>query len=154
MKIYINNLNLNILKDIQELLAKQFISSENYIQLYTNEDIYYIEKNKIYRLEPVDKDIKIYEKYFNNFTLIVDLSYFKQHDTLSIYGNNHLAINIKKEFYKLNKNSKIELIIENCYNLSNGEYNPTDIYFQLNQDTDINELFIKQDIIEFLSLLN
>ena len=29
-----------------------------------------------------------------------------------------------------------------------------DIYFELNKEIDINEIFIKKEIIEFLSLLN
>ena len=34
MKIYINNLNLNIIKDIQQVLSEQLVNSEYYIQLF------------------------------------------------------------------------------------------------------------------------
>lgn len=154
MKIYINNLNLNILKDIQEALVKELINSEYYIQLYTNEGIFNIEKNNVYYLEPFDNDIKIYEKYFKDFTIIVDSSYFKKTITSSINGNKHLSINIKKDYYKLNKGSKVQLVIENQQDISSGHYTPSDIYFEFHENIDINEIFIKQDIIEFLSLLN
>jgi hypothetical protein len=154
MKIYINNLNLNILKDIEDILSNQYVISDNYIQLYTNEGIYSIEKDNIYALEPIDKDIKIYEKYFNNFTIIVDSSYFKKTLTSCINGNRHLSVNVKKDFYRFHKNSKMQLIIENHKNMLSGDYIPSDIYFEFDQNIDINELFIKQDITEFLSLLN
>jgi len=154
MKIYINNLNLNVLKDIQEILENQLVNSENYIQLYTNEGIFRIEQNNIYSLEPIDTDVKIYEKYFNDFTLIVDLSYFKKTSTTSIYGNKHLYTSIKRDFYKLNKQSKLQLVIENHENIIPGDYIPSDIYFEFDGTNDINELFIKHDIIEFLSPLN
>ena len=154
MKIYINNLNLNILKDIQEALVKEVVNSEYYIQLYTNEGIFNIEKNYVYYLEPFDNDVKIYEKYFKDFTIIVDSSYFKKTITSSINGNKHLSINIKKDYYKLNKGSKIQLVIENHEDISSGHYIPSDIYFEFHENIDINEIFIKQDIIEFLSLLN
>ena len=154
MKIYINNYNLNILKDIQDTLQKEFINSENYIQLYTNEGIFRIEKNIIYSLDPVDIDIKIYERYFHDFTLIVDLSYFKKNTTKTINGNIHLSTSIKKDFYKINKQSKLQLVIENIEQINSGHYIPSDIYFELDVLTDINELFIKQEIIEFLSMLN
>ena len=154
MKIYINNLNLNFLKDIQGILEKHYINCENYIQLYTNEGFFRIEKNNIYSLEPVDIDVKIYEKYFNDFTLIVDLSYFKKTSITCIYGNNHLSTSIKRDIYKINKQSKLQLVIENHESDLSGHYNPSDIYFELDGNNNINELFIKQDIIEFLSLLN
>lgn len=154
MKIYINNLNLNILKDIQEILEKQLVNSDNYIQLYTNEGIFTIEKDNIYSLEPIDIDVKIYENYFNNFTLILDKSYFKKTSTVCIYGNKHLSTNIKRDIYKLNKQSKLQLIIENHERDIFGHYIPSDIYFEFDVDNDINEIFIKHDIIEFLSLLN
>ena len=154
MKIYINNFNLNILKDIQDTLQKEFINSENYIQLYTNEGIFRIEKNIIYSLDPVDIDIKIYERYFHDFTLIVDLSYFKKNTITTINGNIHLSTSIKKNFYKINKQSKLQLVIENIEQINSGHYIPSDIYFELDFLTDINELFIKQEIIEFLSMLN
>ena len=154
MKIYINNLNLNILKNIQDSLQKEFISCENYIQLYTNEGIFRIEKNIIYSLDPIDIDVKIYEKYFHDFTLIVDTSYFKKTTTTTIDGNKHLSTSIKKDYYKINNQTKLQLIIESIEQINSGHYILSDMYFELDGSNDINELFIKQDIIEFLSVLN
>jgi hypothetical protein len=70
-----------------------------------------------------------------------------------VYGNEHLHKKIKKNIYKLNPKSKIYFIIESSSN-SDNKFVSTDVYFECNELVDINELFIKQEIIEFLSLLN
>ena len=153
MKIYINNFNLYALKDVQELLKELLINSVYYIQLYTNEGIYHIEKKNIYNLEIIDKDVKIYEKYSGDFTIIVDSSYFNRVKTSSINGIDHLNMHIRKDNYKLNKNSQLTLVIENQSQID--QYTPIDIYFELNDNNiNVNELFFKKEIIEFLSLLN
>ena len=40
------------------------------------------------------------------------------------------------------------------YNLTNEKQSPDDIYFEIDKNVDINEPFIKKEIIEFLSVLN
>jgi hypothetical protein len=152
MKVYIDKFNINILPDIIEILSDYNINSITYIQLYTDEGIYEINNKKIYLLEPIDKDIINYDKYFKNFNLIVDQSYFNKEETTSINGNIHYSNQIKKNIYKINSEHKLKLIIE-CILLDNI-YKPNDIYFEYDDDKNINELFIKQEIIEFLSFLN
>lgn len=152
MKIYINNLNLNILKELSTQLKKMLINSETYTMLYTEEGIYQIDDKYIYRLEQIDKEIKIYEKFFNDFTLILDISYYNKYIENSLHGNKHLPIKIKKNIYKLNEKSDLKLIIE--YSSDDSKFVENDIYFELEKETDINEVFIKKEIIEFLSLLN
>jgi hypothetical protein len=155
MKLYINNFNLNILKDIQKSLEDKLVLCENFIEIFTDEGIYCVEKNNIYILEPIDGEIKIFN-YFgdvNNFTLISDSSYFKKTIVPSVYGNHNVSLNIKKYIYKLNKNSKLQLIIL-FIETNNDKFIPSDIYFKINENTNINELSIKEEINEFLSLLN
>lgn len=152
MKIYINNFNLEILNDISEQIKEYIINSETYITLYTGEGIYNIEDKNIYILEPYDKDIKKYDNYYKNFTLIVDPSYFNIKNVNSIHGENHITFNTIKQIYKLNKKSDIQLIIKFCF--ENKKIIPNDIYFEITKDIDINEVLIKKELIEFLSLLN
>ena len=59
---------------------------------------------------------------------------------------------MKKQFYKINKNSSIQLIIE--YEIIDDKSFPYDIYFELPNDKDINDHLVKEEIIVFLSLLN
>lgn len=148
MKIYINHFNLQIVNEIQELFIKQLVNTATYIQLFTNESMYQIENNNIYCLEPIDKDIKMYENYYDELTLIVDSSYFKKTLVSSIYGNKHCHTIIVKNVYQLDKNSKIKMVIENWEGSANIK---SDIYFESDTDVDINDQFIKKEISEFLS---
>lgn len=152
MKIYINNFNLDILNEINSIFKDNLVSSETYIELYTNEGIYYIDNKDIYILDIVDKDIKQYNKFYNDFTLIVDSSYINKSPTTSIFGQTHLSFETKKCYYKLNNNSNISLVIKHI--LKNSKFTPNDIYFETNEDIDINNVLNKKELIEFLSILN
>jgi hypothetical protein len=152
MRIYINNFNLDILNDISDLFKEYMTNSEIYIELYTNEGIYHIEEKKIYFLDTYDKDIKIFDNYCNNFTLISDPSFFKKSACSSIQGDTHLALQTKKNMYKIHQSSEIQMVIK--YILREDSFIPNDIYFESENNVDINDLFIKKEIIDFLSILN
>lgn len=152
MKIYIDKFNLDILNDISELFKEYLIKEKIYTTLYTNEGFYRIEDKQIYFLNVDDQTIKTYEQYYKNFTLIVDKSYLNKSQVNSIHGDTHLSFNTKEDYYKLNKKSDLTLVLK--YYLKNGKPIPDDIYFETEKDIDINEPFIKTEIIEFLSVLN
>jgi hypothetical protein len=152
MRVYINNLNLDILNEVSEIYKEHIINSEVYIELYTSDGIYRIEDKNIYFLDTCDKDIKIFENYHNKFTLIVDPSFFRNQSCTSIHGDNHLVLHTKKNYYKINTLSEIQMVIK--YILNNDIFIPNDIYFESEKELDINDIFIKKEIIEFLSVLN
>lgn len=152
MKIYINNFNLDILNDIAEIFKEYMINSETYITLYSNEGIYRIEDKKVYLLETCDKDIKLFNNYYKNFTLIIDPSFFNKNVCSGIHGDTHLSFQIKKQYYKINPSSEIQLVVK--FILNNNKLLSNDIYFESNKDIDINNQFVKNELIEFLSLLN
>lgn len=149
MKIYINNFNLTILNDIQKTLSELLVETNIYSELYTNESIYHINNKTIFRLEPKDGEITIHKNYFNNITLITDESYFEKKQDTSILGSEHIHKKITKRLHRLNPKSKINLVIEMA-----DINTPNDIYFETEDKMDIKELFAKQEINEFLSLLN
>jgi len=152
MRIYINNFNLDILNDISELFKEQMTNSEKYIELYTNEGIYHIEDKKIYSLETCDKEIKIFDNYYSNFTLIVDRSFFNKSPCSSIHGDTHLALQTSKTIYKMTPSSELQMVIK--YILNDDKFLPNDIYFESEKNVDINDVFIKKEISEFLSVFN
>jgi hypothetical protein len=153
MKIYINNLNLELLKDISQIFKEYLVHTEKFIQLYTNEGIYHIEEQKIFYLDTCDKEIKMLDNYYKNITLIVDPSFFHKQPCSSIHGETHLCFHIEKNTYKLSKLSNISMVIEySCDN--NKQLLSSDIYFESVKDIDVNDVFIKKEIFEFLSLLN
>ena len=153
MKIYIDEININNLNIIQKKLDRTLYKTKIYTELYTNESIYHIDAKNIYLLKSNDESFEIYKNYFKNINLIVDKSYFKKSIERCVYGNKHQHKKIKKYIYKLNPISKICFIVESYNDLENNKFILNDIYFECNDLVDIKELFIKQEIIEFLSLL-
>ena len=154
MKIYINDYDISNISNNKKGLIDLLYDTNIYTELYTNEAIYNIDNNNIYLLEPKDGEIHIYKNYIKDVDLIVDNSYFEKKREYGIYGNQHIVKKIKKHSYKLNKHSKINLIIENHSENLDNNFTPIDIYFECNEIINIKELFYKQELIEFLLLLN
>lgn len=152
MKIYINNLNLDLINNITDIFKEYLLSSEIFLNVYTDQGFYMINNKEIFLLNPIDIDIQIFENYYNSFTLILDPSFFKKELITSVNGEAHLSIKIKKDIYKINKKSNIQMVVE--YDFSNIKPIINDIYFEIIGNKDINQLFIKEEIIEFLSRLN
>ena len=158
MKIYINNLNIDVLSIIMNNIKEQ-----TYIQIDSLDGNYQINTNTIKKLNCVDDDIKIYNNYYENFSLIVDPSYYTRENVNKIPPQ-HISTKTKRCFFKINKNSEIKLVVEGIVieentptkNSSNNDYgiNPNDIYFETTDNIDINNALIKKEIIVFLSLLN
>jgi len=152
MKIYINNFNINLLDIISRTCKNYLVNTDTYIKLYTNEGVYRIEDKKIYMLDICDKDIIIMDNYYEDYQLIVDPSFYHKHLVTSIYGETHLSFRTVKQYYKIHNASKLQMIIK--YISDNEKMIPNDIYFELKDDDNFDNIFIKQEIIEFLSLLN
>jgi hypothetical protein len=165
MKIYINNLNLEILPNIMTTINEQYIDSETYIQIYAIDGVYQINDTAIKKLNNVDKDIQIYDNYYENFTLIVDPSYYTS-EAVNKIPLEHITTKMKRCFFQINKKSDIKLVIEGPIieetpfakknTSSNTDYSikPNDIYFELTDNVDIMDALIKREINVFLSILN
>ena len=156
MKIYINNFNIEILPIILKLLSDKYINSETFIQVYSIDGIYIINETKLEKLNSIDLDIIIKKNYYNDFTLIVDPSYYVKENVYNI-GAEHITTRMKRCFFALEKNSKIKLIIEGEFSKDiKNDYDiiPSDIYFEMPDNFDINDALVKKEIIVFLSLLN
>ena len=151
MRIYINNINLEALEEIANRFKDYLVETEHYVELYTHEGIYKIGDEKVYHLNPCDDDIQMFDKYFNKFTLIVDPSYYEKKECFSIHGDNHVSFRIKKMTYKLNRKIDLTLVIEFSQQNDN-KFVPRNLYFETKKKVDINELFIKSEIITFLSI--
>jgi hypothetical protein len=162
MKIYINHLNLDALPELLKTLNNNYINSERYIQIYSSDGIYEINNTSSKKLMPIDNDIQILENYHENFTLLVDPSYYGVEEVFQI-NNDHISRKMKRCFFEFNKNSKIKLVIEgevlddkHFYKRISNEYGiaPNDIYFELPEKTNITDALVKKELIVFLSCLN
>jgi hypothetical protein len=157
MKIYINNLNIDILNNLLHIFNDKYIDSETYIQIYSIDGIYKINDSQIKKLNIIDKEIELFQNYYNNFTLIVDKSFFIEENVHSI-NPEHISIKLKRCFFKSYQKSNVQLVIEGPINedltLNKHFIKPNDIYFEINDNIDIKDDLIKKEIIVFLSLLN
>ena len=173
MKIYINNLNIDILSTIMMNIKEQYITSETYIQIYANDGIYQINDRAIQKCNPVDHDIQLHHNYYENYTLIVDPSYYTL-ETAHKIPLEHISTKMKKYIYQINKQSDIRLVIEgpileesattntNTNPTANPNTNPTsdydikpcDLYFETPDTMDITNTLLKKEINVFLSMLN
>lgn len=162
MKIYINHLNLDALPELLKSLNNKYINSETYIQIYSSDGIYEINNSSSKKLIPQDSNIQILENYHENFTLLVDSSYYIVDEVFQI-NNEHISRKMKRCFFKINKNSKIKMVIEgevlddkHFYKRISSEYgiSPSDIYIELPEKTNINDALVKNELIVFLSCLN
>ena len=161
MKIYINNFNVHLLDKIVKKLNEQYVKSETYIQIYSIDGAYQINEKTINKQVVHDSNIKIYEQFYEDFTLIVDNSYFELVSVNQIHPEN-ISTCIKRSFYKIDTNSNLHLVIEGVFlddiiaiNKENSNtIKHDDIYFELPNNIDINDALVKKEIIVFLSLLN
>lgn len=157
MKIYIKNFNIDILQNILNILENYYSHNENFILIYSIEGIFKINKSIINKQIILDKEIEILPNYFSSFTLVLDKSEILDEIKYSI-PNEHFPINIKKCYFKINKNSLLSLVIEgiNTNNEIENKFSfiPNDIYFEINNNINLNDTLLKKEIIEFLSLLN
>ena len=78
MKVYIQNFNLDIIEEVSGMFKNCLTHTDTYITLYTDEGMYQIEDKQIYLLDTVDKDSITYANFYNEFTLIVDPSFFSK----------------------------------------------------------------------------
>ena len=119
MLLYVTSNSINFDK------LDQYIKEEkNYTLIYSNDGIYKIENEVIYKLNI--KNEKSKSIIINNKEILIDESNISYTIVNSI-PINHLCLTIRAEYYKLNKN--VFLIIENN---QNKIYN---IYFINNSDS-------------------
>ena len=168
MKIYINHFNLSYLNSLLKILNNYHLKTENYLQIYSPDGVFIVNETETLQLKANDNDIITLNNFYNNFTLIVDNSFYDEERVFQI-PTKYIAIKIKKDTFTLNndKNSKLKLIIEmeipfkteEGFNFLNknkdiNDLQFKDIYFELPNETNIDNILVKEELFVFLSLLN
>ena len=168
MKIYIDNYHPKELLKKMDKLDEYFKKQYNYIELVSpSSGIFHIENKKVYKLKAIDKPIAKLDKYYKEKHLLVDNSTYEKEQVYSQMPYDHTSNNMTTFHYCDGTDSKIYLIVEGIYenknknitintttsNLKDKYYNfiPTNFYFLTNEDLD--NMLIKKELNEFLSLL-
>jgi hypothetical protein len=155
MKLFIENYTFSNLTAIIPSLKKYLVDTKQILEIASNEGQYYIDNSKVYKIIVNDKDTVIHKKYYNDFNLLIDYSYAVMIETNQI-PNHNIEMLCKYYYFALNKSSKLRLVIQTLYDVADETNNikPIDFYFETEGDVEINNIFFKDEINVFLSLLN
>lgn len=165
MKIYIKTIKLsNIIKNINNITEYMLdIDGINIYEIHSLDyGLHIVENNKVYRIEPDFEPEYTIIKDFNSHDLLLDYSTPKLIPVLSQMPTNYILTKVKIYEYKLNKKSKLKLIIK-CINTStdaskiklNTNEEPIDFYFDYeNSNIDLTDKFLQEEFNMFLSHLN
>jgi hypothetical protein len=155
MRIFIKDYSLFNLAIKLPYIKKYLVDKKTKLEIITNEGEYYIDNYKTYKIVINDKDIVLYNNYFENFSLLLDYSYSEMIETTHI-PNYNIEMITSYLYFCLNKNSKIKFIVktidDNIDDITNIK--PIDFYMETDGDIDINVPIYNHEINVFLSLLN
>ena len=143
MKYYIEGI-LPRFDKIEQFYKK----TETTKMIYSNEGIFSVELNNIFKMIPVDKPIKKITNYKKGVTILIDESYFEKQLLYSQIPFDHTYLEQSFKYYCLGneerKDSNLYLVIE--------ENNPANYYFLAKEKLD--NLLIQEELTVFFSLLN
>lgn len=177
MRIYVNSYNpIDMLEKIKKI-DTNFSKSTKYIEIVSNEGLYKIENNNLFKLHPVDYPVQILKQFYKNVVLFIDKSYFKPENIYSQIPPEHEIRDVTCFYYdvcdpkllsrKKKNDYSIQLVVEGTYkeseinlqtnsnNVNNKYYRyiPHDFYFLVNDNFDFDNYFCKETLNEFLSQL-
>jgi DNA polymerase elongation subunit (family B) len=149
MKIYIENYNINKLANKMTLFVNgnYYSETKNELFIYSDDGFFKIDDKNILKINVIsDKVNRTQSK-----GLIIDESKI-MYETCNYIPFNHVSEKVTKFIYKINSKSKLKLVIEGFY--EENIFLPKDFYFETNIEEKICNPIIKDDLNEFLSLLN
>jgi hypothetical protein len=133
MKYYIEGI-LPRFDKIEQFYKK----TETTKMIYSNEGIFSVELNNIFKMIPVDKPIKKITNYKKGVTILIDESYFEKQLVYSQIPFDHIFLEQSFKYYCL---GNIDGVIFDIY-LVIEENNPVNFYFLTNEQLN-KDIFIK-----------
>ena len=156
MKIYIDNFSITNLSKKMKGLNKYLTNKTNTIDVYSDEGIFSVDQQNIYKITYLDKPVKK-AKYINEDNTIFDFLIDSSETTSSIVNQlpqDNLVMKTETQVYQTSATSKVKLVIISLLNKQLNEYKPHDFYFDVSNDIHINSPIFKEDINVFLFHLN
>jgi hypothetical protein len=156
MKIYIDNYSIENLPKKIKGINKYLTNKTNMVEVYSDEGIFFIDQQNIYKIDYLDKPIKK-GKYINENGSVFDMMIDTTETTKTIVNqlpSDNIIMKTETQIYQINATSKIKLVVNTTLNKVTNEYKPYDFYFDVSNDIDIHSPIFKEDINVFLSHLN
>jgi hypothetical protein len=143
MNIFIKNIYPNKYNNLYKLVDNLLLIKKfNYIDIYSEDGLFRVKNNILYKLLPIDNPTEIYNSIY-----LIDKSKYDYQTAYSI-PHDHITCNCYQEEYKLMKKSIVTLIIQYENN------NIFNIYFNVNDNYSKIDQIIINEIDTFLSILN
>jgi len=157
MKIYIENYNIaNLSKKLKDL-SQYLTNTSNTVNVYSDEGIFSVDQQNIYKVTYLDKPIKKV-KYVSENNIVFDMIIDTTTTTITTVNQlptDNLIMKTETKVYQISPNSKIKLVvIFTQVNKIVNEYIPRDFYVDVSDDIDIKSPIFKEDINVFLFHLN
>ena len=163
MKIYVCDYQPSKLSDILPKLEKYFLRTELKYEMFSEEGIFIVNENKTLKMKMVKDKTENLKKYIGDWNVWVDYSEMK-YELVSQIPVDVIVQPVVSFNYEIDKGSKTKLVIEGLYDASTINqitktnkykgFSPKDFYFLTEAKGNINDLNIKEEINEFLLLLN
>ena len=156
MKIYIENYNIENLSKKMKGLNKYLTNKTNVVEVYSDEGIFVIDQQNIYKVDYLDKPIKK-GKYISETSVAINMMIDTSETSRTIVNQlppDNVILKTETQVYQINATSKTKLIVISTLNKAVNEYKPHDFYFDVSNDIDINSPICKEDINVFLFHLN
>ncbi len=142
-KVHINTLYTN--HKILEKLNKYYYKEKKYTYLYSENGIYCMEKDEIYKLNTTDTEIEKKNGYYEDFDLWIDSSKIIKEKDIQQIPYDYYLHKVKELHFRLHENATMTFCIELSDNKISNYYFLT--------DENIDNYSIKKDIVTFLSVL-
>jgi len=161
-KIYITDFNPTEITRKWVDLDPYYVKKTNTDMIYSDEGIYTMRSNRLFRLFPVDVPAKIIDGGFT-----VDDSYFVEKMVDSQIPYDHIRSRKELIHFCVGKRSGIHLIVEGTYSMTASDmgtvttqhiedkyynFTPTDMYFFTQENSIDNKLFV-QEVNVLLSII-
>jgi hypothetical protein len=152
MKLYIEKYDILKLSKKLKQLSGLFINNSYKKEIYSDEGIFTIDKNNLYKITYLDGEILKIPNYIDNVNIIID----KSDETREIVNQlpfDNFILNLETRNYVLNPQSKIKLVIDFIIT-DNMNAEPYNFYIDIPNIIDINSPLFKEDLNVFLFHLN
>jgi hypothetical protein len=150
-RIYVNEYNPREITSKWDILEPYYVKKTTKDMIYSDEGIYAINNNHLFRVYPIDKETQVSERFS------VDHSYFIEKEVESQIPFDHIRDRKELLHFCVGQKSNLHLIVEGYYDytslganmttqdLSDKYYKfiPCDLYF-FTQENIKNELLVKE----------
>jgi hypothetical protein len=148
MKVFVNNFSVDKLVNQVQSLDKYFKGTKTHTVVYSDDGMYVLQNNKIYKSVIVDVETTKCMT-LGDFELIGDETTMTLEETHQIPPN-HIMLQSTLFYYSQSPKANVQLVIEG--DSKNTSFTPTDFYFEVSGDID--NYLIKEELNIFLSQLS